>query len=92
MIDHNYHNYLELGYRKGLVFVGVIELVDTIDTHGMRGNMTNHFRYLKWRNPHRDFFAVWIRLMDTGVSPPPKTAENKVQETLHFRYPKRNVW
>ena len=43
-------------------------------------------RYLKWRvHPHRD-----ISCMDTayggGSFPTPKIAENKVQETIHFRY------
>ena len=34
--------------------------------------ITKHWeRYLKWRNPHL-VLAVWIRLMDTGVYPPPK--------------------
>ena len=44
---------------------------------------TKHFRYLKWRNPH--LYKLYGYSLCKG-NPTPKTAKNKVQETLHFRY------
>ena len=45
--------------------------------------ITKNFRYLKWRNPH--LFKLYGYGLCKG-NPISKTAENKVQETLHFRY------
>ena len=59
-----------------------LHLVDVLRDQCMWIYLAQHFRYLKWRNPH--LYKLYGYGLCEG-KPTPKIAENKVQY-LHFRY------
>ena len=65
-----------------LLMAGLFGPMETVGFRKFSPNISG--RYLNWRNA-----KTYIRFMDMAYvreSPASKTAENKVHETLHFRY------